>query len=166
MSALFIIIASTIVICLFILVKAIFSAKPKRNLTLFLIGFAIAGISLLFIIPNFINCDCPVPCKDLFESEASNVAVCLADYFSIPSRTKTPVINDLVLNGYTLPEKRKAWRKSDNIKVSDLKVSISGEIDDIIISITTDKGQCREGNTYVYYLNRHESEWLSVSPQY
>lgn len=166
MSVLLIIIASTIVICFFIFVKAIFTAEPERKFILFLVSFAIAGISLFIIIPNFINCDCPVPCKDLFEYEASNVAAWLADYFSIPGRTKTPIINDLVLNGYTLPEKRTSSRKSDNIKVSDLKVSISGEIDDIIISITTDKGQCREGNAYVYYLNRHESEWLSVSPQY
>lgn len=162
MFELLIIIASSIVVCLSIFIKALFTTELKRMLGLFLISFALAGISYFVILPNFIGGNCCRSCKDLFESEAANVAASIADYFSNPEHTKTPTINDLVHWGdYIPPEKRKSPKRTDSVKESDLIVSIRGKADDEIeIWVIAEKGKCPVGNAYVVNVYGGEGEWL------
>ena len=164
MFELIIIIASSVV-CLSIFITALFSSKLKRMLgQFFLISFALAGLSYFVILPNFIGGHCCRSCKDLFESEAQNVAASIADYFSIPVHTKTPTINDLVHWGdYIPPEKRKSPKRTDSVKESELIVSIRGKADDEFeIWVIAEKGKCPVGNAYVLNMHGGEGEWLEL----
>lgn len=112
MFELFIIIASSIVVCLSIFIKALFTAELKRKLSLFLVSIALAGLSFVIIYPNFIQRPHHCACKAKFEAEANNVAAAISNYFAIPTRTQIPTIGDLVNSGdYTLLENRDSKNK-------------------------------------------------------
>jgi hypothetical protein len=157
MLALLIVTLVLIVICIYLTFKAF--PKHKRKFIILFTSSAFA-VLVFFIYPNFVSYYSR-PCQVLFESEAHIVAAAISDYFSDPSHTKTPTVNDLVDLGYMPPEKRKPSRVNYSVKESDLIVFISGDpLDEIEIWVIAAKGQCPDGKAYVFNMNRREGKWL------
>ena len=121
-------------------------------------------ISLIVIIfPMFYSSPYrPQHCKSQFESEANKVLMALSSYFSEPSRTQIPSIDDLVnLAGYILPENREIIGKDDNVKESDLLVFISDDADgDIVVEVTSIRGKCPQGKSYMLGMGWSEGKWI------
>jgi hypothetical protein len=95
--------------------------------------------------------------------------VAIADYFSIPTHTKIPKIEDLMrLKSYIPPDKRKSprkiwYRNGETFPESDLRVFISGDAyENLEITVTSTKGQCFQGNSYRFYIGQNDRPdvWL------
>jgi hypothetical protein len=92
----------------------------------------------------------------------------LSSYFSEPSRTQIPSIDDLVnLEKYILPEHREVIGRDDNVKESDLLVFITGDPDgDIIVEVTSIRGKCPQGEAYMLSMNSFEGKWIDSYEKY
>lgn len=129
-------------------------------------GFLIFSIStFLFNMLGFYYLNSTHPhyyCKGKFEEEAQNIAMAIADYFSVPTRTQIPSISDLVNSGnYTLMENRDSKRKEKIVKESEFSVvilgdDVSGEIKIVLTSKANkcpfDKGKCPRPFIGKYYV--------------
>ena len=145
MFELFIIIASSIVVSLSILIKALFfTTELKRKLGLFLISFALAGFTFAIIYPNFTYRPHHCNCKGGIESEANNIAAAISGYFALPSRTQVPSISDLVNSGdYVLLENRDSKRRAKLVEESEFSVAILGDnVNEITIVVSSKEGRC------------------------
>ena len=122
-------------------IKALFTTGLKRKLGLFLISLVLAGFSFVIIYPNFAHVHHHCNCKAGLEGEANNIAAAIADYFSVPTRTQTPSINDLVNSGsYILFENRDSKYKK-LVEDSGFSVAIL-DGDEIPIVVSSKVGKC------------------------
>jgi hypothetical protein len=148
---------------------ALFTTELKRKLGLFLIGFALAGLSFVIIYPNFTHRHHHCSCKAKFEAEANNIAAAMSNYFAIPNRTQIPTINDLVDSGdYTLLENRDLKHKK-LVQESEFFLAILGnDNDEITIVVSSKEGKCpfekgkcpwSKGEVYVKEIG-HSGVWL------
>lgn len=175
MFELFIIIAVSIVACLSIFIKALFTAELKRKLGLFLISFALAGLSFVIIYPNFTHGTHHCDCKTKFEVEANNVAAAIYSYFATPGRTQIPTISDLVDSGeYTLLENRDSRYKKLVKESGFFIVILEDDFSGFEIVLGSWKGKCPfakgdchwyKGQVYVKK-NRHRGVWLDGLEKY
>jgi hypothetical protein len=104
--------------------------------------FSIFAIFLFInIYPNFAygphHCDC----KNRLEGEANNIAAAISSYFSEPSRTQIPSINDLINSeDYVLLENRDSKYKK-LVEESEFSIAILDD-DEIPIVVRSKEGKC------------------------
>ena len=169
MFELFFIIAGSVVGCLSIFITALFTRKLKRKLGLFLICFALVGLSFIVIYPNFTYRSHHCSCKAKFEAEANNIAAAISSYFAIPTRTQIPTISDLVHSGdYTLLENRESKYKK-LVQESGFFIAIlEDDFSEYAIVLYSREGKCpfekgkcpwSKGDVYVKKMG-HSGVWL------
>lgn len=114
-------------------------------------------------------------CKSKSEEEALNIAMAISEYFSIPTRTQIPSINDLVNSeSYILLENRDSKYKK-LVEESEFSAAIL-EGDEIPIVVSSkegkcpfDKGYCPWSKGEVYVLKMEGSGggvWLDSYKEY
>ena len=172
MFELFLFIATPIVACIIVLLKAFSTTGLKRKLGLFLISFAIAGFSFVIIYPNFAHGPHHCNCKAGLEGEANNIAAAISSYFSEPTRTQIPTIIDLVNSeDYVLLENRDSKYKK-LVEESEFSVAIvDGDVNEIPIVVSSKEGRCpfqkgecpwSKGEVYVLKMGSGDNGvWLS-----
>lgn len=169
MFELLLIIAGSVVGVLSIFITALFTKELKRKLGLFLICFALAGLSFVIIYPHFTYRPHHCSCRAKFEAEANNLEAAISNYFAIPSRTQIPTIKDLVDSGdYTLLENRDSKYKK-LVQESGFFIAIlKDDFSEFAIVVSSREGKCpfekgkcpwSKGDIYVKKME-HSGVWL------
>ncbi len=83
-------------------------------------------------------------CNAKFEAEAHAIAAAIADYFSDPSKTQIPSIDDLVETvGYAPINSRRTKNRYKLVEESEYSIAILGEnVSQITIVLSSKKGKC------------------------
>lgn len=116
-----------------------------------MIVIAIIGILAAIAIPNFIAYRNKTFCSAA-ESDASNIAAAISDYFSIPSHTATPDLTDLNAGaGFTMTRSGSATANTATISDSDNDPNTG-----ITITVTDGSGRCPTD-----YQNASNGAWSS-----
>jgi hypothetical protein len=85
------------------------------------------------------------PCSKI-ETDSLNTLAALASYFSEPTHTELPTVQDLIIS-------------EDLTLYKNSTVTIDGTVERIRVTVIEDKSKCRRGNKFEVYMGGTAGEW-------
>jgi len=119
-----------------------------------MIVLAIIGILAAIAIPNFIAYRDKAYCG-YAEKDAVNTLSAISSYFSVPDRSSTPSIDDLI-NGENLSLNN----TPGDVDIRTTTTSAGNEV--FAISVTDDSGRCPKGTTYTITMGGGQGYWKYI----